>query len=187
MGHPADKAVLLALAWHACDACGLTWAGRRALVQCTELGETRVKVALGHLTSAGLVVIHRYPHGGRGLTTEYIVLPGVTELSTAPCAKCAGNMKGNRAQGDPFAGNRAQGDPFAGLPGGKGVAGESKTGRTGHHQQSVTAQQSGSAESSLPLASTSGHPSDSPQARGAAEDALRAVSEMVRSETRKAP
>lgn len=181
VGHPADKAVLLSLAWHACDVCGLTWAGRRALVQSTELGETRVKVALANLAAAGHVIVHRYPRGGRGLTTEYIVLPGVTELSTAPCAKCVANMKGNRSHGDPFPVNRSHGDPFTGKPGGKGVAGESETGRTGHHQQSVTIEQSGSAESSLPLASPSDHPADNPEARKAAEDALETIGRLVAS------
>ncbi len=90
----AHKFVLVAMADHACDICGLTWPGIRRLMRETGLYERTIQTALSALTAAGLLSIRSYPHGGRGRTTEYLVLPGkVVGLSTAPCAKCVFNLK----------------------------------------------------------------------------------------------
>lgn len=89
----AHKFVLVALADHACEICGLTWPGVSRLARETGLAERTVQDALKALTAANHLAIRSYPKGGRGRTTEYIVLPGVTVLSTAPCAKCQFNLK----------------------------------------------------------------------------------------------
>lgn len=92
---PPQKLVLLALADNACEFCGLAWPGMAHLETKTGLGETAISSAVKALTSRteGLLRIHRYARGGRGRATEYIVLPGVTELSTAPCGKCQLRMQ----------------------------------------------------------------------------------------------
>jgi hypothetical protein len=91
----AIKVVLMILACRACRFCGLCWPGIRILKDECGLGETRLRDSLEALAAddRGLLKIHAYPHGGRGRATEYIVLPGLMELSTAPCGKCRSNMK----------------------------------------------------------------------------------------------
>lgn len=81
------KLVLLALADHACEECGLAWPGRRLLGQKTLLGPTRIGKAVDELLAVGLVVVHAYPKGGRGRSTEFVVLPGL-KLSPPPCPRC---------------------------------------------------------------------------------------------------
>jgi hypothetical protein len=92
-GGPGLKGVLLALADRACDDCGLAWPGIKYLSDRAELGETKTREAIRVLTNKGLLTVHGFAKGGRGLSTEYIVLPGVTKLSTAPCGKCREMMK----------------------------------------------------------------------------------------------
>ena len=141
-GKPASKAVLVAMAWRSCDACGTCWEGNAGLAGLTELGRTAVTSSLGELVREGWLVIGRYPHGGRGLSTEYVVLPTLRELSTAPCGKCRQNMKnppppgrfyslgdGNRPAGDLLLCQTDRETAIKGPPGG--------------HQHSVTSQQSG--------------------------------------------
>jgi DNA-binding MarR family transcriptional regulator len=95
---PAQKFVLLALGDHACEFCGLCWPGIRSLGEKTGLGERSVTRALNELIAAGMVTIHRYPKGGRGRATEYLILPAHDvlpkgrERQAAPCAHCQMRM-----------------------------------------------------------------------------------------------
>ena len=125
-GKPSPKAVLLAMAWHSCDVCGTTWVPVRDLVDETELGRTTVSDALSALTRDGWLNIGRFPHGGRGLSTEYVVTTHLRELSPAPCGKCRENMKKPPASGWFYS--------FAGgnQPAGGGFAAE--TNRLGHEK-----------------------------------------------------
>lgn len=93
---PGPKSVLVHLAQPACVVCGLAWPGVGWLEKKTGLGHTAVRAALEWLVRAGHVTIHAYPHGGRGRSTEYVVLPGLTELSTVPCGECRKRMKTGR-------------------------------------------------------------------------------------------
>lgn len=92
-GLPGRKAVLVALAYRACDTCGIAWPGVPWIVSVTEMSERAVQGHLAGLADAGLVTVRRYGKGGRRVVTEYIVLPHVGELSTAPCGQCAERMK----------------------------------------------------------------------------------------------
>lgn len=85
--------VLHALADHACECCGLAWPSVPTLAAKCNLGATTVREALDRLERAGLLRVHAYPQGGRGRSTQYVVLPELAELSTAPCGKCAGNLR----------------------------------------------------------------------------------------------
>lgn len=89
------KVVLMVLASRACRFCGLTWPGTKNLLLECGLGETRLRDSLETLVRdpRGLLKIHAYPKGGRGRATEYVVMPGLIELSTAPCGKCQSNQK----------------------------------------------------------------------------------------------
>ena len=107
-GSPSAKAVLNAMARRACDACGLTWAGVGAIASDTELGKTTIRDNLSRLTRDGLLVVARFPQGGRGLSTEYIVLPGLMKLSPAPCGRCASEMKKAPPAGDHQSENKHQ-------------------------------------------------------------------------------
>lgn len=91
-----ERLLLLAYARHACDTCGLCWPGRPRLTIMTGIGRTALAVVRGRLVDKGLLKIHAYPHGGRGMSTEMVVLPRDIELSTAPCGKCVDNLKTNR-------------------------------------------------------------------------------------------
>jgi hypothetical protein len=82
----SHKFVLVALADHACEFCGLTWPGISSLQRDTGLGERTIQEALKALAAAGHIRIRDYPHGGRGRATEYIVLPTTPGLSKAPFA-----------------------------------------------------------------------------------------------------
>ena len=86
------KLVLLALADHACEHCGLAWPGKQKLAEKTLLGPTRIKTALDELAKIGLVTVHKYPKGGRGRATEYVVLPAVA-AHQAPCPRCVNAQK----------------------------------------------------------------------------------------------
>ena len=92
-GGPGLKGVLLAFADRACDECGLAWPGIKYLAEHAELGETKTREAIRILTERGFLSVHGFAKGGRGLSTEYIVLPHVAKLSTAPCGKCREMMK----------------------------------------------------------------------------------------------
>ncbi len=88
-GGPGAKAVLVCIADRACDVCGLAWPGVAYIAERTEIPERRVSVHLKTLLDAGLIAVHGYSTGGRGRTTEYVAIPSVAKLSTAPCQKCA--------------------------------------------------------------------------------------------------
>jgi len=88
-GGPGPKAVLVCMADRACDVCGMAWPGVAYLADRTEIPERRVSIHLRALLDSGLLTVHGYSKGGRGRSTEYIVLPQVAKLSTAPCEKCA--------------------------------------------------------------------------------------------------
>lgn len=87
-GGPGPKAVLMCMADRACDVCGLAWPGVAYLAERTEMLDRRVSRHLAALVEAGIIAVHGYSSGGRGRTTEYIVLPQVAKLSTAPCENC---------------------------------------------------------------------------------------------------
>lgn len=93
VGSPGAKSTLLLLADRACGECGLAWPGVETLMRWSEMGESSVRRALELLRERGLVAVHRFPKGGRGLSTEYVVLPHLPGLSTAPCAECGKKLK----------------------------------------------------------------------------------------------
>lgn len=93
LGSPGRKSLLCVLAYRACDTCGIAWPGVKWLMASTEMSERSVQTCLRELTGAGLLQVHRYSRGGRGVSTEYVVLPQVAKLSTAPCGECADRMK----------------------------------------------------------------------------------------------
>jgi hypothetical protein len=64
----------------------------------TGLGDRAIRSALEVLSRAGRLEIYRYPKGGRGRATEYIVLPGFKELSPTQCTthgKTMHHVQGN--------------------------------------------------------------------------------------------
>jgi hypothetical protein len=93
------KLVLVVMAQAACRACGLAWPGINLVCRRTGLGATTVRKSLEWLEhDRHLIRTHAYPRGGRGVATEYILmLPGLTDLSTAPCGECLQRMKTHRA------------------------------------------------------------------------------------------
>jgi hypothetical protein len=91
-----EKLLLLAFARHACEHCGLCWPGRTRLQLLTNLGSTSLTGLIRSLVKREMLKIHAYPNGGRGLATEFVVLPKELKLSTAPCGKCVDNLKTSR-------------------------------------------------------------------------------------------
>lgn len=92
-----ERLLLLAYARHACEDCGLCWPGAARIEILTGIGRTTLTAVRGRLIAKGALKIHAYPRGGRGMSTEMIVLPRDIKLSTAPCGKCVDNLKTNRA------------------------------------------------------------------------------------------
>jgi hypothetical protein len=86
------KLALYALCERACETCGMCWPGLALLATDTCLKRARIQQAISELKGMGLIEIHAYPRGGRGRASEYVVLPRLPELSTAPCGKCASNL-----------------------------------------------------------------------------------------------
>lgn len=178
------KFVLFRLADHACEICGLTWVGVPVLAIETRLGRTRIKEALRELENGGWLKIHAYPTGGRGRATEYVVLPGVLELSTAPCGKCVDNFKrGRRATRN--VGQEGQASV-------KGVGMDPQYGSRGDPQppiepnpQRTRTRARGPAESSTPMKpgsptnSTFQPPTTPPESRSAAKDRATATRTLV--------
>lgn len=115
---PITKLVLLRYAWHACEVCGLAWPGVKTLTEKTGLGATAVRKHVDALEHAGWLRLHAYPKGGRGRSTQYVVLPGLPGLSTAPCAKCQWNLSNPSPRGG-----------FATMSGDKGTATRSLSGK----------------------------------------------------------
>jgi len=80
------KSVLNVLAFYACEQCGHARPGVALLMLNTGLEDRGVRRALETLRShPELLRLYRYPKGGRGVTTEYIVMPELAKLSTADC------------------------------------------------------------------------------------------------------
>jgi len=152
-GAPGRRLVLLLLAWRSCDACGLAWPGITWLCDNAEMSERSVQRALAELAGAGIVETRSYATGGRGRSTEYVVMPSRTELSTAPCAEC-GQRRRNPVKS---AGYSAPGAETPQILRGIGGANSGKP-RQNRHQKGVTVaphqqenQDQQAAESSLPL------------------------------------
>ncbi len=161
-GSASRRAVLCALAFRACDSCGLCWPGVAWIVGATEVSERGVQGALAELARDGHVAGRRYSRGGRGVSTEYVVLPSLAKLSTAPCGECAERMKTPQPlQGFPAANSRKP----------RKSSRETPQDRTHHHTENLY--QSGAAlppnvESSLALAPLSDPPTSiPPEARSA--------------------
>lgn len=93
IGSPGAKSVLLVLADRACGTCGLCWPGVNKIAEWTEMGPTSIRKALDTLRERGLIIASGYETGGRGRTTEYVVLPHLPGLSTAPCVECVKRRK----------------------------------------------------------------------------------------------
>ncbi len=94
--HHVHKHVLQVLAWHACQHCGLSRPGVWLICAETGLAERAVRDALkvlrthqGENGKLDLARPWRYAKGGKGLTTEYVVMPEVAKFSPDQCAKCA--------------------------------------------------------------------------------------------------
>lgn len=130
------KLVLVLFAFRACPTCGLCWLGTKRLMAETGLGETRIQKALRELRDGGLLKIHAYASGGRGRSTEYIVLPQHMELSTAPCGECRVRMK-NPPRGEGFDKGGTEKPPATRGVSAKPPAPRGKTPWTGTDQQLV--------------------------------------------------
>lgn len=140
---PSPKAVLTCLAWHACNSCGLAWPGVQCLSTETGLGKTAVREALEVLKVGGHLRVNRFEHGGRALSTEYVVMPALRWKSTAPCGECRLRMK-----------NPPAGGAFSGKATGKATAQEGLKAPPGGDHQSTTIQQSGGEPASEPAAAS---------------------------------
>lgn len=153
VGAPGRRFVLVLLAWRSCDSCGLAWPGVRWICDNSEMGERSVQAALADLAKAGFIEPRSYATGGRGRSTEYVVLPSRAGLSTAPCQECASRR---RNPANP-AGYSAGGAETPQILRGIGGANHGKPRKIRHenpagfapHQQENQDQQA--AESSLPL------------------------------------
>lgn len=72
----AQRFVLMAYAFHANAQDGIAWAKRSTVARETGLSERTVIDAVSELVQVKLMVVHAYPNGGRGKSTEYRILPG---------------------------------------------------------------------------------------------------------------
>lgn len=180
------KLVLFALGNRACSVCGIAWPGKNYLMEMTGLGETSVVKGLKALVDAQLIVIHRYSHGGRGVATEYVVLPNHLKLAkVAPCQDCRKRMKTPReARGLRDHGKTPR------LAGGLGVREMSKPPASGgqnpppgtHHSvsntsfsQRVDPQSSTSGSASPRLPDTTPSPTSAEDARRRGDEAMREI------------
>ena len=138
------KNVLNVLAFHACDLCGRAWPGVPTLALETGLSPRAVKDALAELRGrADLLAVYRYSKGGRGVSTEYIVIPALAKLSTPECGRCE-----NRTDTVHMAHPLTKAGPV------NGANSVSETVRQTYHQQSVEHQQSGGEPASEPAAAS---------------------------------
>jgi hypothetical protein len=141
---PGPKNVLNVLAFHACDRCGRAWPGVPLLMLETGLSRRAVQDALVELrTRPELVTVYQYPKGGRGVSTEYIVMPELAKLSTADCGNCS-----TRLESAHLAHPLTKAGPV------KGAESGSKRARQTYHQQSIQPQQSGGEPASEPAAAS---------------------------------
>jgi hypothetical protein len=137
----AMKLLLYDLAIRACPRCGLTWPGVPNLMRSTGMGETLLRDTLGELSrkDRALIVVHRYPTGGRGRATEYVVLPAHTELSTAPCGECQSRQKTPRVAKGIEGTNPPRGEGYSQYPTESTAIPHARV----THQQEVQQQQEG--------------------------------------------
>ncbi len=152
----ALKLLLYDLAIRACPKCGITWPGVTNLMRSTGMGETLLRESLGELVGRKLVAIHRYPSGGRGRATEYIVLPLHMELSTAPCGECQSLMKTPRAakgMTEPGQKNPSRGEGYSQNP---SETDAKPRARVRHQQEEQQQQERAQARETDPSASPSG-------------------------------
>lgn len=99
LGNPGRKATLIALASRACENCGICWPGVTWIMLATEMSERSTRRCLTELAAAGHIVVRRYPQGGRGVATEYLILPTLPKLLAAPCPQCLSRMRGGSEKG----------------------------------------------------------------------------------------
>jgi hypothetical protein len=177
----ALKLLLYDLAIRACPRCGLTWPGIPNLMRSTGMGETLLRETLGELSGPDrkLIVTHRYPSGGRGRATEYIVLPQHTDLSTAPCGECQSRMKTPRTAGGMTTSGQQNPSRGGGYPRNPTVS-DAKPHARVTHQQEVQQQQEGASRQVDPQASPSGAATPPLSDRNPATEAREAVEEMLR-------
>jgi hypothetical protein len=84
---PGVKHVLQCLAFRACGTCGHARPSVPLLALDTCMSERAVRDALVILRGRPeLVTVWAYSKGGRGRTTEFIVMPALAKLSTMDCA-----------------------------------------------------------------------------------------------------
>jgi hypothetical protein len=80
------KHVLQCLAFRACGLCGHARPGVAQLALDTGLGERSIRDALVELRGRpDLLTVYRYPKGGRSVTTEYLVMPGLAKVIPTEC------------------------------------------------------------------------------------------------------
>ena len=141
---PGPKNVLNVLAFYACEQCGHARPGVALLMLSTGLGERAVRLALDGLRSRpDLLRVYRYPKGGRGVTTEYVVMPELAKLSTDDCPFLAKHTKTlHQMQG------------IAGAAGGNPALGGGKTLNLPLHHPSVQHHPSGGEPASEPAAAS---------------------------------
>ena len=176
----AMKLLLYDLAIRACPHCGLTWPGVPNLMRSTGMGETLLRDTLGELArqDRSLIVVHRYPTGGRGRATEYVVLPAHTKLSTAPCGECLSRQKTPRAAVGIGEGNPPRGGGYSQYPTENASIPHARV----THQQEVQQQQEGGLTPAVdPQAAPSGAatPPRSTPPPSSATEARQAVEKMV--------
>jgi hypothetical protein len=83
---PGIKHVLQCLAYRACGLCGHARPSAPLLALDTGMSERSVRDALVELRqNPQLLKVWAYSKGGRGVTTEYIVMPELAKLSTTDC------------------------------------------------------------------------------------------------------
>jgi Helix-turn-helix domain len=176
-GLPAPtKFVLFLLADHACETCGYAWPGVKCLMQESGLKETTVRGALDRLRDAGLINVHGYSTGGRGRATEYVVLPALPELSTAPCGECRGKLKRLRvAKGidDSGSSNPSRGDGYSPKP----FAEQAQNPSRGEPQSSRESESSRAARDAVASPPVSNHPITPAENAAMAREMVKRLSE----------
>lgn len=99
---PQQKLVLYQIGNLACEDCGLAWPGMTYLAKKTRLGEKSIASAIRELKHGRFLDVTGYSRGGRGRTTQYVVLAAYLELGNAPCATCVENLKTGAARAKPL-------------------------------------------------------------------------------------
>jgi hypothetical protein len=202
------KSLLWCVSYHCCRYCGLIWLGiPRMVLECC-MNEHRIRAAIAELEQRGLLQARFFLKGGRGKTTEYVVLPGHLALQAPRCNKCVENQSKTPTPGSGFdKGNTpTPGSGYRSIPRGKrpqnpeptfdplternpasldGVTG-SKNAKVDSDQLSVQHQLSGSQarrrglRASPSAAVTTPPISDPPRDPRISQDALQRVNAMVR-------